>query len=195
MSGKKPYRGRVAPSPTGYLHLGHARTFWIAAERARAAGGVLVFRNEDLDRQRVRPEFVAAMYEDLRGLGIEWQEGPYSQSERGEVYLAAWRKLGDAGAIYPCTCSRKDLAQAAGAPHEDDAEEVAYPGTCRGRVWQPEDFPLPTGTPNTETLRRGEGREKLGTQSPQRTTERSQSVSWRFRVPDGQVVHFEDGLA
>src|SRR5437762_1787658 len=156
------YRGRIAPSPTGYLHLGHARTFWIAAERARAAGGVLIFRNEDLDRQRVRPEFVAAMYEDLRWLGIEWQEDPYSQSERHEVYVDAWRKLRDAGAIYPCTCSRKDLAQAVGAPHDDDADEVAYPGTCRGKSWDMKDFENP-GTP--------------GTQSAQSKTERSQSVS------------------
>src|SRR4051812_1713976 len=169
MSGEKPYRGRIAPSPTGYLHLGHACTFWIAAERARAAGGVLVFRNEDLDRQRVRPEFVAAMYEDLRWFGIEWQEGPYSQSERREIYLYAWRKLRGAGVIYPCTCSRKDLAQAAGAPHEDphedDADEVAYPGTCRGKSGKAGDFPTPAG------------------------------VSWRFRVPQGEVIRFDDALA
>src|ERR1700750_2814172 len=71
-----PYRGRLAPSPTGYLHLGHARTFWTAYERARAAGGVLVLRDEDLDPARSRAEFRAAMLEDLQWLGIEWQEGP-----------------------------------------------------------------------------------------------------------------------
>src|SRR4051794_14386376 len=84
------YRGRLAPSPTGYLHLGHARTFWTAYERARAAGGVLVLRDEDLDPARSRTEFRAAMLEDLQWLGIEWQEGPdvggpfgpYRQSER-----------------------------------------------------------------------------------------------------------------
>ena len=70
------YRGRLAPSPTGLLHLGHARTFWIAAKRAQERGGVLVLRNEDLDPQRCQPEFVAAMYEDLRWLGIVWSEGP-----------------------------------------------------------------------------------------------------------------------
>jgi glutamyl/glutaminyl-tRNA synthetase len=70
------YRGRLAPSPTGYLHLGHARTFWMAWQRARAAGGKLVFRNEDLDYQRCRPEFLSAMYEDLRWLGLDWDEGP-----------------------------------------------------------------------------------------------------------------------
>jgi glutamyl/glutaminyl-tRNA synthetase len=132
---------------------------------------VLVFRNEDLDVHRCRPEFVSAMYEDLRWLGLEWQEGPdvggplapYSQSERREFYLAAWRKLRDAGAIYPCTCSRKDLEQAISAPHED-ADEIPYPGTCRGKAWSPEKFPSPAG------------------------------VSWRFLVADGRTVTFEDAL-
>jgi glutamyl-tRNA synthetase len=71
-----PYRGRLAPSPTGYLHLGHARTFWIAARRARAAGGALVLRNDDLDAARYRMDFVDAMLEDLRWLGFRWDEGP-----------------------------------------------------------------------------------------------------------------------
>ena len=84
------YRGRLAPSPTGYLHLGHARTFWIAQQRALAAGGTLILRNEDLDRDRSQPRFYHAMIEDLRWLGLQWQEGPdvggrfgpYTQSER-----------------------------------------------------------------------------------------------------------------
>src|ERR1041385_7132043 len=122
-----PYRGRLAPSPTGYLHLGHARTFWIAWQRARAAGGKLVFRNEDLDYQRSKPEFSSAMYEDLRWLGLDWDEGPdisgpfapYSQSERRSIYLEAWRRLRDSGLIYPCTCSRKDLERSLSAPHEE----------------------------------------------------------------------------
>ncbi len=120
------YRGRLAPSPTGYLHLGHGRTFWMAWQRARAGGGKLVFRNEDLDYQRCRPEFLSAMYEDLRWLGLDWDEGsdiggpfaPYSQSRRRSFYLEAWRKLRDSGLIYPCTCSRKDLERALAAPHE-----------------------------------------------------------------------------
>ncbi len=99
--GTHRYRGRIAPSPTGYLHLGHARTFWRALERAREHAGVLIFRNEDLDPQRCRPEFVNAMFEDLRWYGIKWQEGPdvggafgpYVQSERRDFYLDAWRKL------------------------------------------------------------------------------------------------------
>ncbi|MFI5103421.1 MAG: glutamate--tRNA ligase family protein, partial [Terriglobales bacterium] len=135
------YRGRLAPSPTGYLHMGHARTFWVAWQRARAAAGNVIFRNEDLDQQRCRPEFVQAMYEDLRWLGLDWDEGPdlppqsgktgqpgdpglggmygpYSQSERRSFYLDAWRTLRDGGFIYPCTCSRKDLERALSAPHE-----------------------------------------------------------------------------
>ena len=98
---KPGYRGRLAPSPTGYLHLGHARTFWVAQERARANGGTLVLRNEDLDRTRCKPEFVSAMIEDLRWFGFEWQEGPdcggpfapYNQSERIQFYRAALEKL------------------------------------------------------------------------------------------------------
>src|ERR1700692_2444106 len=88
------YRGRLAPSPTGYLHVGHARTFWTAAERARAAGGALILRNEDRHASRSRPEFAEAMLEDLRWFGLSWQEGPdcggphapYAQSERREFY-------------------------------------------------------------------------------------------------------------
>jgi glutamyl-tRNA synthetase len=131
MAKSSSYRGRLAPSPTGYLHLGHARTFWIAWQRARAAGGKLIFRNEDLDYQRCKPEFVRAMYEDLHWLGLDWDEGldldgvshgdlgPYSQSERRSFYLEAWRKLRDSGLIYPCACSRKDLERALSAPHEE----------------------------------------------------------------------------
>ncbi len=137
----KPYRGRLAPSPTGLLHLGHARTFWTAYCRAVEHGGVLVLRNEDLDPDRSRPEFVTAAEEDLRWLGIHWQEGPdlggpygpYSQSQRRDFYLKAWRQLRQAGAIYPCTCSRKDLLLAAQAPHDADDEPI-YPGACRGRT-------------------------------------------------------------
>ena len=117
------YRGRIAPSPTGLLHLGHARTFWIAAQRTRAAGGLLIFRNEDLDEQRSRPEFVAAMYEDLRWLGLEWQEGPFAQSERRDFYLKTWRKLRDAGVqpLIGCALSLK-LDEDAGARRPTSSE-------------------------------------------------------------------------
>lgn len=235
------YRGRLAPSPTGFLHFGHARTFWIAWQRARAAGGKLVFRNEDLDYQRCKPEFVSAMYEDLRWLGLDWDEGPdllhqsgksgqsgnsclpphlgkssqsagsdiggpfapYSQSQRRSFYLEAWRKLRDGGFIYPCTCSRKDLERALSAPHEEPLhvadshkpmlgeasmglqstcgtaalggavlnqtlvpsadDELPYPGTCREKIGTAKDYDSPEG------------------------------VSWRFKVPDGDTISFDDG--
>jgi glutamyl-tRNA synthetase len=123
------YIGRLAPSPTGLLHLGHARTFWIAHQRARDAGGQLLLRDEDLDPQRSRPEFSDAMKEDLRWLGITW-DGELRQSERLPLYRAAMEQLLTAGLAYPCTCSRRDLAQSTQAPHEDDDEPI-YPGRCR----------------------------------------------------------------
>lgn len=166
--GRGRYRGRLAPSPTGLLHIGHARTFWIAARRAKEENGTLVFRNEDLDPQRSRPEFAMEMLEDLRWLGIDWDEGPdcggsygpYSQSERRNDYLAAWRALRDGGFIYPCTCSRKDLAQAASAPNETD-DEPLYPGKCRNQT-DTSSFASPAG------------------------------VNWRFRVPENEAVDFVD---
>lgn len=167
-----PYRGRLAPSPTGLLHLGHASTFLVAAARARDARGTLVLRNDDLDQQRSRPEFYRAMLEDLDWLGIEWQEGPdiggscgpYSQSERHIDYLGAWKKLLETGLLYPCTCSRKDLALAASAPHEND-DELHYPGTCRPcgpQPFRPKHPQSPSGT------------------------------NWRFCVPDGEILEFHD---
>jgi glutamyl/glutaminyl-tRNA synthetase len=161
------YRGRLAPSPTGYLHLGHARTFWIAQQRALAAGGTLIMRNEDLDPDRSQPLFYRAMIEDLRWLGLQWQEGPdvggpfgpYTQSERQRLYRDAWRSLLDGGWLYPCRCSRKDLALAMQAPHDD---EGIYPGTCRPAAVQPITANQPSG------------------------------ANWRFRVPDGQAIDFED---
>src|SRR5437868_14641798 len=126
------YRGRLAPSPTGLLHLGHARTFWTAQERAQAAGGALVLRNEDIDPDRCKPEFASAMVEDLRWFGFEWDEGPdvggpfapYSQSERRAQYVAAFNKLLEGKFIYPCICSRKDAQRAAQAPNPGDEESI-----------------------------------------------------------------------
>jgi len=173
----RTYRGRLAPSPTGLLHVGHARTFWVAAQRAAEHGGQLILRNEDLDPQRCRAEFVSAMVEDLRWLGIRWTEGPdcggefgpYAQSERRAWYLDAWRKLRDQGAIYPCTCSRKDVAQAAGAPNEGDDEPI-YPGTCR---------------PGRHPVRTAEAAVPAWFDEPK-------GVNWRFRVPDGEAIRFTD---
>jgi glutamyl/glutaminyl-tRNA synthetase len=125
------YRGRLAPSPTGLLHLGHASTFRTAQLRAEAADGTLLLRNEDLDPQRSKVEFVMAMVEDLAWLGIAWQLPMVSQSERGAMYLMAFEKLLEAGHVYPCSCSRKDLARMMHAPHEDIDDEPVYDGHCR----------------------------------------------------------------
>lgn len=126
------YAGRLAPSPTGLLHLGHARTFWIAAQRARSANGMLWFRDEDLDPQRSRVEFAEAMREDLLWLGITW-DAEVRQSERLHLYREALEQLVRGGFVYACQCSRKDLQQAVQAPHEDDDEPV-YSGRCRPAV-------------------------------------------------------------
>jgi glutamyl-tRNA synthetase len=130
------YVGRLAPSPTGLLHLGHARTFWIAAQRARAADGKLWLRNEDLDPQRSRQDFADAMRDDLRWLGIAW-DAEMRQSERLDVYRKAMERLVRGGFVYPCHCSRRDLEQVVQAPHEDDDEPV-YSGTCRPRKTEAE---------------------------------------------------------
>jgi glutamyl-tRNA synthetase len=173
------YRGRVAPSPTGLLHIGHARTFWQAFQRAQDAGGVLILRNEDLDPQRSQPEFAEAMLEDLRWLGIRWQEGPevggpcapYEQSRRRSLYLAVWKQLVEGGYLYPCTCSRQDLSRIAQAPHESGSaprreqdEGPMYPGTCR---------PAPGTAAAVHAASPG-------------------GVNWRFRVPDGEAIEFVD---
>ncbi len=163
------YRGRLAPSPTGLLHLGHARTFWTAQERARAQNGILILRNEDLDPARSKAEFADAMLADLRWFGFQWQEGPdvggpfspYVQSQRRSLYLAALEKLRVAGCLYPCTCSRKDIQSAARAPHETEDSEPLYPGTCR---------------PNKNSALR----------IPH------SAFSWRFLVPDGETISFTD---
>ena len=124
------YIGRLAPSPTGLLHLGHAATFWTAYQRAQAAGGKLLLRNEDLDPQRSQPQFVDSMLEDLAWLGIEWQPPMLSQSARLDAYREAFDRLLASGTVYRCTCSRRELAQSTQAPHDDDDEPV-YSGRCR----------------------------------------------------------------
>jgi glutamyl-tRNA synthetase len=201
------YRGRLGPSPTGLLHLGHARTFWIAAQRAAERGGQLILRNEDLDAQRCRPEFVQAMFEDLHWLGIEWSEGPdcggpfgpYAQSERREHYLAAWKRLRDAGFIYPCTCSRKDVALAAGAPNEGD-DEPMYPGRCRprnkqrsfappGRVEDPAPHNLAPHESSDAVELRSTGQPETAVPT---YPDSPAGVNWRFRVRDGEEITFND---
>jgi len=124
--------GRLAPSPTGNLHLGHARTFLLAWWQARAAGGRLVLRLEDLDEGRVRPGSVEQCLADLAWLGLDWDGEPELQS-RGQARLdAAVRELLERGAAYPCVCSRKEIELAQSAPHPGQ-EKGRYPGTCRGR--------------------------------------------------------------
>ncbi len=181
------YRGRLAPSPTGFLHLGHARTFWTAQQRTQARGGVLVLRNEDLDRARCQVPFVTAMFEDLRWFGFQWQEGPdcggpfgpYSQSERLDLYEAVFKKLCAGGFIYPCTCSRQDVLRALQAPHAGE-DEPLYPGTCRPREGA-------EGRGSRGKGRIGKHVPPLDNQHPAHRT------NWRFRVPDGEVISFMDG--
>ncbi|MGO9811544.1 MAG: tRNA glutamyl-Q(34) synthetase GluQRS [Isosphaeraceae bacterium] len=124
--------GRLAPSPTGGLHLGHARTFLIAWLAARHAQGKILLRIEDLDASRVRAEAAETALTDLKWLGLDWDEGPYVQSERGELYDQALNRLKAAEQVYPCTCTRADIERAASAPHAED-EGPTYPGTCSFR--------------------------------------------------------------
>jgi len=125
------YIGRLAPSPTGLLHLGHAATFWTAYQRSLEHNGILLLRNEDLDPQRSKQEYVEAMIEDLTWLGIQWTPPMIVQSERIALYRSAFERLLAKGYAYPCTCSRKDLAQMVQAPHEDMDDEPVYTGRCR----------------------------------------------------------------
>ncbi len=159
----QPYIGRLAPSPTGLLHLGHAATFWQAFTRAREQNGTLLLRNEDLDPQRSRLEYVEAMIEDLAWLGVEWQPPVFHQSQRLPLYREALDQLLITGHIYPCHCSRRDLAGMMHAPHEDTDDEPVYPGICRPTLdVQHREVPF---QPN---------------------------INYRFRVPDEAVIRFED---
>ena len=158
-------RGRFAPSPTGSLHVGNARTALLAWLDVRSRGGLLAMRVEDLDGPRVRPGLEARILEELRWLGLDWDEGPdvggphgpYRQSERGAIHAAALDRLRGAGLAYPCFCSRAEISQASQAPHVSD-EGPRYPGTCRD-------------------LSRGEQAGRAARRPP----------AWRFRVPDGPV--------
>src|SRR5438477_9482864 len=123
---------RLAPSPTGALHLGNARTFLINWLLARQRGWKIVLRIEDLDGPRIKAGADRQAIEDLKWLGIDWDEGPIYQSSRLQKYAAAIDHLVKIGAAYPCVCSRSEVNQAASAPHAEDATSI-YPGTCRGR--------------------------------------------------------------
>ncbi|HEY1159775.1 MAG TPA: tRNA glutamyl-Q(34) synthetase GluQRS [Terracidiphilus sp.] len=188
------YRGRLAPSPTGYLHVGHARTFWTAWQRARAAGGTLAMRMEDLDPGRSRSSYAKAAIEDLRWLGIRWQEGPdkggpfapYEQSRRRAFYLAAWLKLLRRGHLYPCSCSRKDIETALSAPHER-APAATHGSPSRGKPDPVDDEPI---YPGTCRIFQGNVRQMAGPTVKEIGI--PDGINWRFRVPDGEAVEFVD---
>ena len=118
---------RFAPSPTGLLHLGHAYSAWLAWERAQRAGGRFFLRFEDIDHTRVREEYYQAIEEDLRWLGLDWAEQPWRQLDRLPAYQEAFEVLQGKGLLYPCFCTRRDLA--ATAPQDGDGAAL-YPGTC-----------------------------------------------------------------
>lgn len=124
--------GRLAPSPTGNLHLGHARSFLLAWWHARSRGGRIVLRIEDLDVERVKSGMIEATLEDLRWLGLDWDGEPWIQSHGEPRIRAAAQELLARDLAYPCTCTRKEVTAAASAPHAGDAT-TRYPGTCRGR--------------------------------------------------------------
>ena len=163
-------RGRFAPSPSGRMHLGNLFSALLAWLSVRRAGGVMVLRMEDLDPDRCRPEYARQLADDLRWLGLDWDEGwqkggphgPYLQSERTERYAAAFRALEEQGLLYPCYCTRAERL-AASAPHRADGQ-VIYSGKCRYLT--------------------GEERAELA---------RTRRPAWRIMVPDREVS-FTDGL-
>lgn len=181
------YVGRLAPSPTGALHLGNVRTFMIAWLRARSQGGKVIFRMEDLDHPKDKPGAAAQAVEDLRWLGFDWDE-EYVQSERKAVYREALESLlhpqprnpaTPQPLVYPCVCSRRDVEAVQSAPHA--GEQLYYPGTCRGRF---KDW--------------GEAKDFLANSrvsSDPRDSSVSRMPCWRFKVPDGARVSFDDAFA
>ncbi len=131
---------RFAPSPTGRLHLGHAYSALLAHDRARQAGGQFLLRIEDIDQGRCRAEFVEAIYEDLRWLGLAWDGEVMVQSQRTKAYQTALDQLKQRDLIYRCWCTRAEIAASAGAPQGD--EGPVYPGTCKGRDGQNDPRPF-----------------------------------------------------
>ncbi len=164
-----PPRGRLAPSPTGCIHLGNAFAFLIARLQARASGAALVLRMEDIDPARSRPEFAAGILEDLAWLGIDWDEGPdcggpfapYVQSLRLPRYVEALADLRERGLVYPCFCTRKELRTLASAPHIGD-EGVPYPGTCRNLTPKERETRLEAGARASWRLDVGAALDSLG---------------------------------
>ena len=135
---------RLAPSPTGALHLGNARTFLVNWLLARQQGWRILLRIEDLDGPRIKPEAAEQLLVDLRWLGLDWDDGPIYQTQRRELYSRAIDRLLKSGSAYPCVCTRREIELAASAPHAEDGATI-YPGTCRddfvgrgGRLKKPE---------------------------------------------------------
>lgn len=157
----------MAPTPTGHLHLGHAKTFWVAQQRATQFGGELILRIEDLDRDRCKPQYYSDLLEDLAWFGFRWQAGPdvggdcgpYAQRDRQPFYRQVWLQLNQTGLIYPSPHSRRDVAGALNAPHEGD-REIIFPVRLRPVTWESVNDPG--------------------------------AVNWRFRVPDGETIAFVD---
>jgi len=185
------YRGRLAPAPTGALHLGNARTFLIAWLRARMAGGSLLLRLEDLDHPKVKSGAARQVYQDLAWLGLDWDFGPadsnpltpvptsstptelpadpFVQSENTALYRDVLKRLHESGKIYPCVCTRKDLENFQSAPNAgEERNELAYPGTCHG---------------------------KFATMTAARIAGNGREPSWRFRIDAGVDSLFTDGFA
>ena len=167
-------RGRLAPSPTGALHLGNARSFLVAWLSVRSRGGSVVMRMEDLDHPKVKLGTAEQAFEDLRWLGLDWDEGPdcggkhgpYTQSQRIDHYRDALQQLQRKGLVYPCVCSRSDVEAAQGAPHAGE-DGLRYTGTCRGRY---DSFSDANASLPADRI-----------------------PAWRFRVAD-QHIRFSDGF-
>ena len=187
------YVGRLAPSPTGALHLGNVRTFMIAWLRARSQGGKVIFRMEDLDHPKDKPGAAAQAVGDLRWLGFDWDE-EYVQSERKAVYREALEALGEGRKteggrrerlVYPCVCSRRDVEAAQSAPHA--GEQLYYPGTCRGR--------FKSWGEAAEFKHRGAEAQRIERGKALCLRDAASKPCWRFRVPDNAIVSFDDAFA
>lgn len=170
---KSDYRGRIAPTPSGLLHMGHARTFKTAWERARERGGKIILRIEDIDLERCRKEYSDASLRDLKAIGLDWDEGPdaggefapYTQSERMGYYWKCMKRLIEKRLAYPCSASRAQIKKESKkfAPKIDGCErEAIFPECLRNDKWNISDIKKP------------------------------EEINWRFRVPDGMAVEFTD---
>lgn len=173
MSRSATYRGRIAPTPSGLLHVGHAATFITAWKRARARGGKIVLRMEDIDRARCRPEYSATAARDISAIGLDWDEGwgvggkfaPYEQSLRFDYYWRLVEKLSDMGLVYPCEASRTEIAAAGKFP------ERKFDFASPEKIFPPEFRAAPRRTADAENPR---------------------FANWRFAVPDGAEIGFCD---